>query len=185
MSRISSLVTGSFLGAGTTGQVAVYGADGRLSGTTALSVSSGAVTIGVAAAGALHTLNGDLRIGGTTAASAASVYRNSTTGFLSIQGDSSATPSAINIYGSSHASLASIIRFVSANTTSGEVSALGQWTIQPSGTSQVPRINTATTAAGVAAATLANAPAGDAGNPDLWVNLNFNGTLYVVPAWTP
>lgn len=185
MSRISSLVTGSFLGAGTSGQVAIYGADGRLSGTTALTVSSGSVTIGVPNTGTLHTINGDVVFGSTNASDVCDIYRGSATGVLSIQGDNTATPSAISIYGGTHASLASVIRFISANTVTGVISAAGKWTLGASGTAEVVRLNTATTAAGAAAATLANAPAGAAGNPDVWFNLDINGTTVIVPGWTP
>lgn len=45
--------------------------------------------------------------------------------------------------------------------------------------------NIGTTATGAATATMTNAPAGAAGNPDVWVNFTFNGVVYVMPAWTP
>ena len=45
--------------------------------------------------------------------------------------------------------------------------------------------NIGTTATGAGAATLLNAPAGAAGNPDIWINLTVGGTVYVIPAWTP
>lgn len=185
MARLSAFVTGSFLGSGSSGQVAVFGSDGRLSGTNALTVSSGSVTIGVPNTGTLHTINGDVAFGSTNASDAADIYRNSATGLISIQGGNTATPSAINIYGGTHATLASVIRFISANTVTGSISATGKWTLGASGTSEVVRLNTATTAAGVAAATLLNAPAGAAGDPDVWFQLDINGTTVVVPGWTP
>jgi hypothetical protein len=42
------------------------------------------------------------------------------------------------------------------------------------------------TAAGAATATLTNAPAGAAGNPDKWLQVKDSaGTIHVIPAWTP
>lgn len=52
------------------------------------------------------------------------------------------------------------------------------------GTSAIHRLNTALATNGADAATLLNGPGGTAGNPDIWVKLNVNGTDYCFPAWT-
>lgn len=43
----------------------------------------------------------------------------------------------------------------------------------------------ATTASGAGTATLTNFPAGAATNPDVFINVSYNGTTYIIPAWTP
>ena len=54
--------------------------------------------------------------------------------------------------------------------------------IGSSSTTPTHRLNISTETAGANAATLTNSPAA-AGNPDLWIRINFNGTDYVMPAW--
>lgn len=97
--------------------------------------TAGAATIGATSTGQTHTVNGDIAFGATNAADVADIYRASSTGAISIQGDNTATPSAINIYASSHATLANIIRFITANNVVGSISATGGWTLGISGTS--------------------------------------------------
>lgn len=70
-------------------------------------------------------------------------------------------------------------------TQVGLIDNAGKWTIGKSGTTERLAFNGATEATAAGAATLLNAPAGAAGNPDIWIKIEYNGTVYVIPAWTP
>lgn len=59
----------------------------------------------------------------------------------------------------------------------------GKFNIGVSGTTQTHRLNSATVTADTEVLTLTNGPVGTAGNPDLYLRLNINGTNYAIPAW--
>jgi len=61
----------------------------------------------------------------------------------------------------------------------------GACTLGAASTTPTHRLNTATTSAGSDAMTLLNGPSGTAGNPDIFITINVNGTSYVIPAWAP
>jgi len=51
-------------------------------------------------------------------------------------------------------------------------------------TTTVHEWNGATVAPGASTSTFTNAPAGAAGNPDVWMKVKYNGVEYVTPLWT-
>lgn len=63
------------------------------------------------------------------------------------------------------------------------ISAAGLVTIGGSGETQIHRINGGTVAAGADTLTFTNGPAGTAGNPDIYLHININGTNYVLPGF--
>jgi len=88
--------------------------------------------------------------------------------------------------GTAHGS--DIVLNVVPNTTTSSVIGLhvrnsGQVTLQPSGTTQLLDINSATETAGADTLTLTNGPSGTAGDPDVYLKVVINGTNYVIPAW--
>ena len=184
MARLASIVTGTFLGSGTSGQVAVYGADGRLSGSSALSVSAGVVTIGATSSTATHLVRGS-EIQTITNVSTTSflIYRSVDTGAIRLLGGAGASAGGIGLFGNSHATKAGAIEIGNNSGLVFQANQAGKATVGLA--TQILRINSTTTAAGAATATMTNAPAGAAGNPDIWLNLDFNGTAVVVPGWTP
>jgi hypothetical protein len=80
---------------------------------------AGDIVIGTSGTALSHTVHGDFSFGSTNASDAATLTRGSTTGEIAIQGDNTGTPSAVTVYGSSHASKARDIEMI----TSGSIRA--------------------------------------------------------------
>lgn len=78
-----------------------------------------------------------------------------------------------------------IMYFATNDTFMGNISATGKWTIGESSGAQIHQINGATEASAAAVMTMTNGPTNTAGNPDIFIKINYNGTVYVIPAWTP
>lgn len=75
------------------------------------------------------------------------------------------------------------VRLKTASTDRVTVSAAGTVTIGTSGGSQTHQINGATVSSGSDTLTFTNGPSGTAGNPDIYLKLNINGTDYVFPGF--
>lgn len=77
---------------------------------------------------------------------------------------------------------------LSSGTTLGtnnalHITAAGLVTIG-TGTSNRNRINSSLATNGAVALTMLNGPTGTSGNPAVWMQININGTNYVIPAWS-
>lgn len=72
-----------------------------------------------------------------------------------------------------------------AGVVSFEVADGGAVTLGAASTTPTHRFNSATVAAGTDLMTLENGPANTAGDPDTFLSLDINGTVHVIPAWTP
>lgn len=184
MARLSAIAAGALLGSGTSGQVAVFDADGRLNGTSVLTVGAAVVTIGATSSTATHVMRGsELQAITNAGTTSFLIYRNVDTGAIRLLGGAGASAGSVELYGNSHATKPGNIEIGNNSGLVFQVNQAGKATVGLA--TQILRINSTTTAAGAATATMTNAPAGAAGNPDIWLNLDFNGTAVVVPGWTP
>lgn len=143
----------------------------------------------------MRLTNGTLSVGNATtaavsfnaaAAGSGSILMGVTDGNLAIAGGTSVTtPANILLYGSTHATQANDFYLRSATTSiiawddSANTLSLGK------DSSTVLTLKGTTEAVGPSTATLTNAPAGAAGNPDVWMKVSYNGTTYIFPGWTP
>lgn len=143
---------------GATGRVRGYAAGGSAASPSAVAGTGGIIQIEAQA------------FDGTTFAGASSIQLRNTETWS----------------GTAHGS--DIVMNVVPNTTTSSVIGLqiknsGQVTLQPSGTTELLDINSATETAGADALTLTNGPTGTAGDPDVYLKVVINGTNYVIPAW--
>lgn len=80
-------------------------------------------------------------------------------------------------------SAANTIAFATNTAERGSVNGAGLWTLGSSGGTEIHRINGGTATAGADVLTFSNGPTGTAGNPDIYLRLNINGTNYVFPGF--
>lgn len=135
-------------------------------------------------ASGLYSRNGVLQLNNAATAALNSIISlGAADGYLSLSGDTSGSSGAnIELYGSTHGSAPSEIRFRQGTTVVGNIGASALWTIG-TGTSTTHKLNTQLATAASDALTLGNGPAGKAGNPAVYIQINVNGTNRVIPAW--
>lgn len=108
----------------------------------------------------------------------------STASLLTVNGGATAADGGnIILYGSAHASKASLLEFYNGSTLAGSISAASLWTIG-TGTATQHALNTLLATNGAQVATITNLPAAaTAGNPNGWLKITINGTLSYIPFW--
>ena len=144
-------------------------------------------SLGRLTVGEVIVVNGEsLNLNASGAAANNEIGSWNTADSLTVYGGSNTTSGAVIFLGGSAHASASTMQLKTANVVRASVSAAGLVTIgSASDTTTIHAFNGATVAAGVAASTLLTSPAGAAGDPDIWLELNWNGTDYIFPAWTP
>jgi len=144
---------------------------------------SGGWTLGASGNTVSHVFNtNNAQFVGSTAATTVYLIRSSTTGSLRVGGGTGNDGGEIQLFAGSHATAPNEIRFLNNNTLNGSIDGNGLWAIG-TGTSTTHRLNTQLGTNASDTLTLTNGPAGKAGNPAVYIQININGTNRVIPAW--
>lgn len=184
---------GGDIGSATYRWGALYAAAGNLSGLQAWSLARTS-TYGAS----YHDITGCTRMATNTIICSSGggypyIGYNARATSTTAQNEYDATDSAAILQFGTGAAAGAIFRVAGSGTAGNTITwtdalaitSAGKVTIQASATGQTLALNGATTAAGASTATLTNAPAGAATNPDIWMRITYNGTEYIFPGWTP